>query len=340
MQAGVSFFLVSAGMLHAMLLGCAATPPQTGPGGNCVREIVPTSSGTIEYTLQGTGPVILRLTGMSEDCEASMGNEALLAAGYSILTPSRPGYGKTPASVGGTAAEAADAMAALLDALGIVRVAVIAVSGGGPTAIHLAARHPDKVGNLVLEEAVSRYPRELDPERFETQKKFYGPGYGATLLMLKAVATISPRAMARQTMALFGTHDPDEAVKAMDKRDLERIRRFYLSQRPSWAAGASLDMEHRTGDAVLELDTRSHSHRTQPGRQGRAIRGGRVLPCEHPRIGALGGAFLESLHLHRARGRSGRREGCRVPEAEHAVKLRAPFQEMAASSGGGRPASR
>jgi pimeloyl-ACP methyl ester carboxylesterase len=180
-----------------------------------------------------------------------MGNEALLAAGYSILTPSRPGYGKTPASVGGTAAEAADAMALLLDALGIVRVAVIAVSGGGPTAIHLAARHPERVGKLVLEEAVSRYSRELDPERYEIQKKFYGPGYGATLFMLKAIATISPKAMARQTMALFGTHDPDEAVKEMDEGDRERIRRFYLSQRSSWAAGASNDMEHRTGDAVL-----------------------------------------------------------------------------------------
>ena len=251
MQARVSVFLLSAGMVHAMLLGCAPTPPRSGQGGRSVRETVPTSAGTIEYTLQGKGPVILRLTGMSEDCESSMGNEALLAAGYSILTPSRPGYGKTPASVGRTAADAADAMASLLDALGIARVAVIAVSGGGPTAIHLAARHPERVGKLVLEEAVSRYPRELDPGRYETQKKFYGRGYGATLFMLKAIATISPKAMARQTMALFGTHDPDEAVKEMDKRDLERIRRFYLSQRSSWAAGASNDMEHRTGDAVL-----------------------------------------------------------------------------------------
>ena len=39
----------------------------------------------------------------------------------------------------------ADAVAALLDALSIDAVAAYAISGGGPSAIELAARHPDRV---------------------------------------------------------------------------------------------------------------------------------------------------------------------------------------------------
>jgi pimeloyl-ACP methyl ester carboxylesterase len=235
----------------AALVGCASTTPLSDQGSRNVREVVQTRAGPIEYTLKGQGPVILRLTGMSEDCESSMGREALLAAGFSTLTPSRPGYGKTPSSVGRTAAEAADAMVALLDTLGTAEVDVIANSGGGPTAIHLAARHPERVRKLILEDAVSRYQREVDPERFDMQKKFYGSGYGFMCFMMKVVATVSPKAMARQTMALFGTHDPDEAVREMSRKDLEAIRSFYVNMQASWAAGASNDMEHSTGDAVL-----------------------------------------------------------------------------------------
>jgi pimeloyl-ACP methyl ester carboxylesterase len=242
-------------MVLGVLLGCASTPPRIEQGGRCVREVVRTPAGPIEYTLKGHGPVILKLTGMSQDCESSMGNGSLLAAGFSTLTPSRPGYGKTPSSVGRTAPEAADAMVSLLDVLDIPRVDVIATSGGGPTAIHLAARHPERVRRLVLEDAVSRYQKEIDPERFETQKKFYGSGYGFMCFMLKVIATISPKAMARQTMVLFGSHDPDEAVKEMSGRDLAGIQDFYLEQEASWAAGASNDMEHRTGDAVLRSIT-------------------------------------------------------------------------------------
>ena len=44
-------------------------------------------------------------------------DERLAGEGFSVLTPSRPGYDDTPSSVGRTAEEAADALAALLDAL-------------------------------------------------------------------------------------------------------------------------------------------------------------------------------------------------------------------------------
>lgn len=160
-----------------------------------IRDIVQTEKGPIEYTLTEHGPTILKITGMSQDCTDSMGNKPLLAAGFSILTPSHPGYGKTPSSVGKTAAVAANSMIALLNILNIKQVYVIAVSGGGPTAIYLSAHYRDRVRKFILEDAVSRNPKEIDPERYALQKKFYEKGYGFTCCILKIIATISPKSI-------------------------------------------------------------------------------------------------------------------------------------------------
>jgi len=243
-------FVTIIGIVAAMLLVlfvCAVWPVAD----KYPRKVAQTTAGPIEYTLQGRGPVVLRLTGSMDDCESSGGNEALLAAGFSILTPSRPGYGKTPLSVGRTAPEAADAMAALMDRLGISNANVIAESLGGPTAIYLAARHPERVRKLVLEEAVSKYMKDVDPKGFATRKKFYDSQYGYMRYVLKILARVAPRSLARVTMSIFGTHDPDEAVKRMSKADIDGLCSFYLRWQPSWGEAASNDMEQAAEDTVL-----------------------------------------------------------------------------------------
>lgn len=52
----------------------------------------------------------------------------------------------------------ADACAALLDVLAVPTVAVIAVSGGGASALQFALRHPDRCWGLVMISAVSQPP--------------------------------------------------------------------------------------------------------------------------------------------------------------------------------------
>ena len=97
--------IAAAVAMVVVLFACAVWPvADTYP-----RNVVQTKAGPVEYTLLGQGPVVLRLTGSMVDSQSSGGNEALLAAGFSVLTPSRPGYGKTPLSTGKTAPEAADA---------------------------------------------------------------------------------------------------------------------------------------------------------------------------------------------------------------------------------------
>jgi pimeloyl-ACP methyl ester carboxylesterase len=71
-------------------------------------------------------------------------------AGYRYVALSRPGYLGTPLAAGRSPEEQADLYAGVLDALGLGRVVVMAVSGGGPSAIHFALRHPARCAGLVL----------------------------------------------------------------------------------------------------------------------------------------------------------------------------------------------
>lgn len=233
-----------------VLLGCAHA--RIEKVSNYIKGVAQTKAGLIEYTLQGQGPVVLKLTGSMEDCESTGRNATLLEAGFSILTPSRPGYGKTPLSVGKTAPEAANAMVSLMDKLDIAKVYVIAESAGGPTALYLAAMHPVRVRKLVLEEAVSKYSKDLNPQNYETVRNFYTSQYWYTSPMLKMMAKVAPRKLALVTMKIFGAHDPEAAVKEMSKTDIEGLCDFYLQWKGSWNKAAYNDLEQRTEDSVLD----------------------------------------------------------------------------------------
>jgi pimeloyl-ACP methyl ester carboxylesterase len=122
-------------------------------------SVVETSLGPIEYAATGDGRSVLFLHGTPGGYDELL-NQLKAAPnendGLHFIIPSRPGYLRTPLSVGKTPAEQADAMIALLDRLEVGKVAVIAHSGGGPSAVQFALRHPDRCSALVLESALIR----------------------------------------------------------------------------------------------------------------------------------------------------------------------------------------
>lgn len=126
---------------------------------NAASEVVETARGPVEFARHGDPPYVLILHGTPQGHNASFIGEPFEAAGFGTITPSRPGYLRTPLETGRTFEEQADAAAALLDALSIDQVAAYAVSGGGPTGIEFAARHPDRVKALILEAALSQTHR-------------------------------------------------------------------------------------------------------------------------------------------------------------------------------------
>ncbi len=213
-------------------------------------QIVRTSRGVIEYTLHGSGPVVLHCHGTSTDCFSTCLAEPLLKAGFSMLTPSRPGYGRTELRVGHTAAEAADALVLLLDELGIQSCSLLGVSGGGPTAVALAAAYPQRVDRLVLAAALAHPETRVSEPSYKIQMAFYGPMHSFMWGMLGMMSRISPRSMIRQTMSTFSTHDPDQVVPLLSASDREDICRFYQGR--SSRRGALNDATHRVGADLLK----------------------------------------------------------------------------------------
>ncbi len=69
---------------------------------------------------------------------------------------SRPGYLGTPLASGRSPADQARLYAALLGALGVRRAAVLAVSGGGPSALEFARLFPERCWAAVVVSSVWR----------------------------------------------------------------------------------------------------------------------------------------------------------------------------------------
>lgn len=212
-------------------------------------QIAPTSMGSIEYTLIGKGSVVLVCHGTSEDCHSYRSLMCLTEAGFSLLTPSRPGYGSTSLDVGRSNLQAAEAFIALLDNLKIQTCSVVAISGGGPTGIALAAGFPERVQSLVLMAAISKPEDLLKDPAYKQQMAFYGPLHAVTWTMLRMVSNLSPQTMARQTLSIFSTHDPDDSARRLTPEGIEAVRQFYQGR--SSRRGALNDASHVVGEKML-----------------------------------------------------------------------------------------
>jgi pimeloyl-ACP methyl ester carboxylesterase len=124
---------------------------EEAPAAAARAAIVSTPLGRVEYAEYGEGPAVLALHGaMGGWDQGLLLARTLAGAGHRFVGISRPGYLGTPLAAGRSPEEQADLYAAALDALGIADAAVMAVSGGGPSAIHFALRHRPRCRALVL----------------------------------------------------------------------------------------------------------------------------------------------------------------------------------------------
>ncbi|MDG6107321.1 alpha/beta hydrolase [Dactylosporangium aurantiacum] len=187
-------------------------------------QLTTVAGAPVEFRFERRGPdVLLVLHGGHMRAGLALGEDAFAGAGYSILAPSRPGYGRTPLRSGPTPAAYTDTVKALCGQLGIARVAaVVGISGGGPTAVTMAARHPDLVERLVLISAVGPLPWPDRRTRLGARLVFR-PGveavtWAAVRWLLRLGGRRTVRRLLRQvstargTAALAGVRAADEAM--------------------------------------------------------------------------------------------------------------------------------
>ncbi len=114
-------------------------------------KTIQTSYGEVEYLDWGEGPVILSLHGaMGGYDQADILARTIGPLGYRYICPSRPGYLGTAIDAGVSPSEQATLYAELLDFLEIKNAIVMAISGGGPSAMHFAIEHKERCNGLIL----------------------------------------------------------------------------------------------------------------------------------------------------------------------------------------------
>lgn len=208
-------------------------------------HICHTPAGTIEYRLYGRGQPLLFLHGGHGNCHDDLFHKGFDPARFTLITPSRPGYGRTPVTEPAGPAQTADLTAALLEALSIPRVVVIGISAGGPSAVALAARHPARVDRLILISAITqRWLTPADP-LYKKGKRLFGPGVERyTWAMFRGLFRLFPHAMTRMLAGQVSTHPP----RQFSHEEIADIRRMISTQRSH--AGFVLDL-----DQTLPADT-------------------------------------------------------------------------------------
>jgi pimeloyl-ACP methyl ester carboxylesterase len=192
----------------------------------------------VEY---GAGQPVLAIHGAMGGWDQS----ALLADALGVpdsrtIAVSRPGYLGTPLASGRTPEEQAALLAALLDARGVDRVIVSAVSGGGASALHFAARYPDRCRALVLVSSPGTALTTALPARVQLLRVLrHVPG------LVGAMAKRSRRGEDASAQRAV----PDDALRAATLADplagplLRRMLQLSSQQLPARLAGTFNDID-------------------------------------------------------------------------------------------------
>ena len=117
-------------------------------------DIMDLPSGKIHYRLIGNGPVLFFMHGGPGGIDQDYFIKYLVEEGYSILTVSRPGYLQTPFQAL-SYEQQADQYIELLNKLKIKKVVPIGASAGGPLALNLANKYPERTHALIMEAGIS-----------------------------------------------------------------------------------------------------------------------------------------------------------------------------------------
>jgi len=152
-------FLFGSFIIIAILGGIAGTSRYRSELGlarqrlyNLGSQVIETSCGPIEYARVGEDYPVLVIHGNGGGFDQGLAlAQGYLGQGFQVIAPSRFGYLRSPLPPGATPTKQADAYTCLLDALGIDRVAIFAVSAGVTSSVQFALRYPERVSALILQ---------------------------------------------------------------------------------------------------------------------------------------------------------------------------------------------
>lgn len=232
-------------------------------------RVITTTRGPIETAVVGSGPVVLLVHGMPGDWRQARPVADLLAADHTVVSVSRPGYGRTPLRTGRTIDDQAQAYAALLDVLAVERATVVGVSGGGPSAASFSRLLPERTAGLVLVSAVC--PDLLDlpalarrvaavpgvwealwvPTRLNERRKLRGGFDELTNLTPAEVSAVVARPAARADLRRYVIERPSVLRGPGLRNDIVQCWSSRKLPAPTWSAPTVI--LHGDEDVVVPL---------------------------------------------------------------------------------------
>jgi pimeloyl-ACP methyl ester carboxylesterase len=192
--------------------------------------VINTKIGEIEYCSVGQGIPIVFIHGGHSNCFDTLSHKGFDLSKFQLITPSRPGYGKTPLNGHRAPKQAAELIAELLNCLPIKPAIVYGISAGGLTAIELAAQHADKVQKLILASAISKKWLAKDNKIYKTAQIIFNPKIErVTWGMVSLFSKLLPRIIANSFYPQFSTFSKHH-LKQEDIQELISVLKHYRSK--------------------------------------------------------------------------------------------------------------
>ena len=216
-----------------------------GRGGMFVEkriEVFSIDGISIEYSMIGEGEPIFVMHGGHSNCHEEFGYKELLKSGFSIITPSRAGYGGTSKEIGKNLGLACEYYLKLLKHLKVKKVHILAISAGGPSGIYFASRYPEIVRTLTLQSAVTK--RWLVPEdtEYKAARILFHPRVEKyTWKLISTMSNLFPGFIFKQMLPSFSKLTYRDAKEKIDKGDVDAIRKMNNRQRSGY--GFFIDLE-------------------------------------------------------------------------------------------------
>lgn len=193
-------------------------------------QMIETAKGPVEYALVGEeGPVLALVHGGPGGYDQGLVlARAFRDQGLRLLSWSRPGYLRTPISAGRTLEEQSDALAALMEALGIARAAVLGASAGGPVALAMGYNHPELVTALIVECGVSlQYGKQLS----KSQKAFERLMFNDPAMWLYDLYDrLAPESTLRSFIKLESSLDKEHVEALVKSAGADPVRTGYMME--------------------------------------------------------------------------------------------------------------
>lgn len=209
-------------------------------------KVINTKLGKIEYCSVGKGIPILFIHGGHSNCNETLCHKGFDLEKFELITPSRPGYGKTPLKGNRTPKQAANLIAALLEHLSVSSVIVYGISAGGLTAIELASNYSNKVSKLILASAVSKKWLDEQGKTYKNAKKIFNPKIEIYVWgMVRLFSKFSPNMLAKSFYPQF-SKNPIHKLKNADIRELVSTMKHFNSKK-----GFLNDIDQNINDEII-----------------------------------------------------------------------------------------